>query len=854
MMKKTKRLIAKNHAAFAPVASRSFYPDHNKVLTHLMNLKADVKNGDLKDKAVIRAQMISAFRMCENLGDYYDYYDHTCYTEGENIYGARSDLYSIGGLLGRKAVENPDFTASNDNEIHDFNKEIQPGQVLFISDDAVIDLSDFLIAGDTDGYNGVKIPFEFIVKKDTAWVGNRGVGDFGGAILKVTSYSDCTIVVGENARLAGLVIQGPDREVDIKNHDQNFSCGILVRGHNAIVENCEISGFYRMGIHVYYSNNVTIRNNYIHDILSPTSGRAVYLEGSTVEMYGNLFSNVTNVVTNGFKSSLDFHDNMDAGNVRGRYFDLFTAGQDFSIKNNTFLSSVALLSTTNASKLEIENNLFAYPESTYRQTYLTPASAPSYKNNVFDIQNPLVLSKSGDAPIADNTSLGKYSYIVSDKIVAFDIPSVPASLYVFKAKEILPALSACYYSETNDKGYAALRNLIQNDSYALSDFPALITEVIAYIGEYANLLKYSDEGVVSCVIDGQRYGAHSDGDMIGGGFGYSDIFTTGDYIVTNEAELLHAFEVAQPGEVIFLPGDAYINLSDAPTHTNRTVIVPAGVTLASDRGRVREDGSVSTGGIIATSAQIYHNLMYIAGEGVRMTGFVFKGSDPGRHMAHHARTPIVMKDKTGISSYYYRVPNTYGMYCSYSHCEFDNMEVCGFNTVGIGIGKISDPVKNARVHHCYIHHCQELGLGYGVRVDGAFVNVEYNMFNYNRHSIASGGHPTCSYIAENNIEMGESIGHYIDMHGGNDRHDGTFIAGNEIYMRNNSFLGSCRPFYQRGYPVTTQQFFHNVIHGDVQTHGKFMLYYRGEKVEKSIVGKNIWDLQNGNRAPHKGAE
>lgn len=850
-----KNLSLKNHAAFSPVFMRSFYPDHNKVLTHLMNLKADVKSGVLTDKDIIRKEMMSVLRMSEKLDVYYDYAEHSCYTDGEGTYGARSDLYSIGGLKNCNPVKNPDFTAANDDHIHDYNMEIQPGQILFISDDAVIDLADFLLAGDTVGYNGVKVPFEYIVKKDTAWVGNRGVGDFGGAILKMTSFTPCAIVVGENARLSGLVIQGPDREVDIKNHDQNFSCGIIVKGDNAIIENCEISGFYRMGIYVYYANNVTIRNNYIHDILGPASGHAVYLEAASVEMYANLFSNVTSVATLAYRTSLDFHDNMDAGNIRGRYFNSFFEAKDVLIRNNTFLSLVPLLNVPSATKLEIQNNLFAYPESAYNQCDLYPADASVYQSNVFDIQNPLVLSKSPDALPSDNSALGKYSYIVSDQLKPLDIPSVAASSYSLQSNEKLPALSACYYSETDDLGYAALRRLINDDSYALADFPVLITEAISFIGGYANYLKYSDDGVVSVVVDGQRYGAYTDGDMIGGGYSYGDIFTTGDYIATSEAELRDAFSRAKPGEVIFMPADTYINISDAPGYFTRTLVMPAGVTLASDRGRVKADGTVSTGAILASSAQTFHNMIISAGDGIRLTGFVLKGADPARHLAHHTRYPIVMKDKPGVSSYYYRVPHTHGVVCAYNNCEFDNLEVCGFCTVGIGIGGRSEsPVENARVHHCYVHHCQKHGLGYGVRVDEAFVDIRYNMFNYNRHSIASGGAPHCSYIAENNIEMGESLCHYIDMHGGINRHDGTHIAGNEIYMRNCSFLGGCLPFYQRGFPITTQQFNNNVVHGDVETQGKFMLYYRGERVEKSIVGKNIWSLKDGNLKPHEGAE
>ena len=100
MNMKPEMLTLKNKAAYSPIATRSHYPDHNKVLTQLMNLKADVKNGVLTDKNVIRSELISAMRMSENLGLYYDYCDNPSITDGENVYGARVGKYPIGGGRG----------------------------------------------------------------------------------------------------------------------------------------------------------------------------------------------------------------------------------------------------------------------------------------------------------------------------------------------------------------------------------------------------------------------------------------------------------------------------------------------------------------------------------------------------------------------------------------------------------------------------------------------------------------------------------------------------------------------------------------------------------------------------------
>ena len=54
-----------------------------------------------------------------------------------------------------------------------------------------------------------------------------------------------------------------------------------------------------------------------------------------------------------------------------------------------------------------------------------------------------------------------------------------------------------------------------------------------------------------------------------------------------------------------------------------------------------------------------------------------------------------------------------------------------------------------RVHDNYIHHNQQYGKnGYGVSMhEGAYALIEKNVFDYNRHAIASAGDPGTGYYA-----------------------------------------------------------------------------------------------------------
>lgn len=105
-----------------------------------------------------------------------------------------------------------------------------------------------------------------------------------------------------------------------------------------------------------------------------------------------------------------------------------------------------------------------------------------------------------------------------------------------------------------------------------------------------------------------------------------------------------------------------------------------------------------------------------------------------------------------------------------------------------------------QIHHNFIHHCQYNGLGYGVTVDQASALIEYNLFDWNRHSLAGTGRPGSGYIARHNVELGVSLSHCFDMHGGRDRKDGTDVAGTSIEIYNNTFRAPETPVVIRGVP------------------------------------------------------
>jgi len=276
--------------------------------------------------------------------------------------------------------------------------------------------------------------------------------------------------------------------------------------------------------------------------------------------------------------------------------------------------------------------------------------------------------------------------------------------------------------------------------------------------------------------------ANPTGDPIGGGPGYRNVHSTGDFVIRTRAELLGALKKAKAGQVVFVPDGVEIDLSG-----ERNIRIPGGMTFAGTRGL---DGSLGAR-IFATRKESYQ-LMLTAGYNVRITGLRFEG-------------PYGETDRVGFSTHF----------CSIGHsgAEVDNCEIYNFNVVGLGVASTA---INVRIHHNHIHHCTRGGLGYGVSTSSSDVHIIANRFDNCRHHIASGGAPGSGYEAAWNFVGPGAISHHFDMHGGRDRGDSTDIAGDWIHVHHNTFQGRQRHVVIRGVPSQGAEIHHNWFAGPVE--------------------------------------
>jgi len=94
------------------------------------------------------------------------------------------------------------------------------------------------------------------------------------------------------------------------------------------------------------------------------------------------------------------------------------------------------------------------------------------------------------------------------------------------------------------------------------------------------------------------------------------------------------------------------------------------------------------------------------------------------------------------------------------------------------------------------------------------------------------------YEACHNVELGESLSHCFDMHGGRDRRDGTDTAGTAMRVTNNSFGSPETALVVRGTPdegatIGNNWFYHDSLNGAILAggdvnYGANAFGYRGE--------------------------
>lgn len=246
-------------------------------------------------------------------------------------------------------------------------------------------------------------------------------------------------------------------------------------------------------------------------------------------------------------------------------------------------------------------------------------------------------------------------------------------------------------------------------------------------------------------VDGVTYGAEPDLlGPIGGYEGYTGIITSGDYTASTKADIQSALDGAAAGETVFVPSTASVDLSAGP------LTIPAGVTLASDRG-----AGGNAGALLFSTSKTTHHIIEPQGNDIRITGFRLKGHDD---YATAGLDPATVGNAAAIKQ-------TTG-----SNLEVDNCEILNWTHAGIALLD-----RNADGHHChhnYIHHVWPQSDGYGIVMDQCGGTHEFNLFDAIRHAVSHTGRNPVSnsantgsgeLVVQHNVVLGQITRWQFDM-------------------------------------------------------------------------------------------
>ncbi|HCL30256.1 MAG TPA: hypothetical protein DIC52_17725 [Candidatus Latescibacteria bacterium] len=314
------------------------------------------------------------------------------------------------------------------------------------------------------------------------------------------------------------------------------------------------------------------------------------------------------------------------------------------------------------------------------------------------------------------------------------------------------------------------------------------------------------------------------GRPLGGGTGYTETIRPTGPPVGHLDELIEALAGAKSGDTVYVSGDAVIECTERIYVDELVLALSGGVTLASDRGI---DGA--PGGLIRSDAFATRPLVQVTGADARVTGLRLQGPNPRQCLEHHSRS---FREGHGGHEYYYKFPTSDGIATAHSRLRVDNCELAGWSHSAIRLNRGDGHL----VQHNFIHHNQYQGLGYGISHDIAESVIEGNLFDANRHSIAGTGRGGSGYEARHNVELGRTLSHCFDMHGGRDRKDGTDVAGGWMHVHHNTFRADRRcAIVIRGTPEDEIVIDHNWFRHKTE---------RGamRKEDRVVVRDNAWGL------------
>jgi len=244
-----------------------------------------------------------------------------------------------------------------------------------------------------------------------------------------------------------------------------------------------------------------------------------------------------------------------------------------------------------------------------------------------------------------------------------------------------------------------------------------------------------------------------------------------------------------------------------------SLVIPAHTILASGRGR-----GGSLGARLFSRTFTVCPLLDVRGNDVRITGLRLHGPDPSIENDEQVHCD---GEPRAIGVFNKGAPPVQRV------TDIDNNDISAWS-VAIDV----DGVLGVQVHHNVIQFnrreenngtcgSHDYGLGYGVVVSAGSATITANVFDHNRHDIASAFTPGSQYTATYNLVLAGAVDHSFDVHGGEDAGNCTNIAGSAFVIHHNTFQQAHKPAVRvRGIPLQGAYIYKN----DTRDHNSYYAF------------------------------
>lgn len=187
----------------------------------------------------------------------------------------------IGGGLCYTNMVNKDganFVVNNKQGLKSALLSATSGQIIYVEDNAVIDLS---------GEKNLVIPGGVTLASGRGKNGSLGALLFSNSLFPQSDTAAVFVTGGPNVRITGLRLKGPNP--DIWDHDYSGGVGNALRNFHSDLEvdNNEIYAWDKWAIYLYISKDAHIHHNYFHENIREGYGYSVWVGGAGNEVNSN---------------------------------------------------------------------------------------------------------------------------------------------------------------------------------------------------------------------------------------------------------------------------------------------------------------------------------------------------------------------------------------------------------------------------------------------------------------------------------------------------------------------------------------------------------------------------------------